>query len=60
MSEKKESCHQIMISVIDEICDKYCKYPDMYVSKNPDKEEDMLEDMMYTEICAYCPLNRLA
>ena len=60
MDEKEQSCHQIMISVIDEICDKYCKYPDMYVSKNPDMEEDMLEEMMYTEICANCPMNRLA
>ena len=59
MEEKKETCHQIMISVVDEICDNYCKYPDMYVSKHPDADEDLLEDLMYTEICAFCPLNRL-
>ena len=59
MEEKKETCHQIMINVINEICDNYCKYPDMYVSKNPDADEDFLEDLMYTEICSKCPMNRL-
>ena len=51
--------HQILIAVSDEICDKYCKYPDMYVNSHPDADADMLEDLMYTEICANCPLTRL-
>ena len=59
MEEKKETVQQIMIKVIDEMCDNYCKYPDMYVSKHPDTDEDLLEDLMYTEICSQCPLNRL-
>ena len=59
MKEMKETCHQIMISVIDDICENYCKYPDMYTSKNPDMDEDMLDDLLYTEICANCPMKRL-
>ena len=59
MDGKKETVHQIMISVIDDICDNYCKYPEMYVNKHPDADEDLLEDLMYMEICANCPMNRL-
>ena len=57
--EKKQTVHQIMIDVIDEICDKYCKYPDMMIGKNPEQEPDMLEDMLYEQYCANCPVNKL-
>ena len=59
MEEKKETVHQIMIKVIDEICDNYCKYPEMLLSKHPGEDEDMLEELLYDEYCAKCPLNRL-
>ena len=59
MEEKKESVHQIMIKVVNEICDNYCKWPDILVGKNPGEDEDMLEEMLYEQYCANCPLNRL-
>lgn len=59
MEEKKETVHEIMIKAIDEICDKYCKWPDMMQSKNPDKDEDMLDELLYDQYCAKCPLSRL-
>ena len=57
--EKKQTVHQIMIDVIDEICDKYCKYPDMMIGKSEEQEPDMLEDMLYEQYCANCPVNKL-
>ena len=59
MEEKKESVHQIMIKVVNEICDNYCKWPDILVGKNPGEDEDMLEEMLYEQYCANCPMNRL-
>lgn len=59
--ERKESCHQIMIKVVNEICDNYCKYSEMMVPKDPDPDSDMdmLEETLYLEYCSNCPLNRL-
>ena len=57
--EKKQTVHQIMIDVIDEICDKYCKYPDMMIGKSAEQEPDMLEDMLYEQYCVNCPVNKL-
>ena len=45
-----ETVHNILVEVIEEMCDKYCKYPDSY-------DED--DDMMYDERCNNCPLNKL-
>jgi len=62
MSEKEkkpESVNQIMLKVVDEICDKYCKYPDMLASSDQEAEADMLEEMLYEQYCANCPLTRL-
>ena len=57
--EKKVTVIRMLTEISDEICDKYCKYPDMYLSKNPDMDPDLLEDTMYTEICANCPLSKV-
>lgn len=56
--EGKNVCRQI-VEAVEEFCDCYCKYPDMYVSKDPDADVDMLEDHMYTEICVNCPMRKL-
>ena len=57
---KPKSIVYMLHEISNEICDHYCKYPDMYVSKHPEAyEEDLLEDMMYMEICAKCPLMRI-
>lgn len=38
-------------NIAAEICDEYCKYPDIYADKN---ELDQILD----EVCAQCPFNR--
>ena len=40
-----------------DICDNYCKYPTQYQMEHEDSEEAF--DLMTSEICAECPLNRL-
>ena len=53
---KEKTITEQMNAIIEEICDNYCKYTDQYLPKNPGDDVDMLEDMLYTEICANCPL----
>lgn len=48
---------KILDEVIKDICDKYCKFPEKYGAKYPDKEE--AEEKMMCEQCDKCPLNRL-
>ena len=55
MEDEKNICQQL-IAIADEFCDKYCKYPDMYLNKDPKADVDMLEETMYTEICSKCPM----
>lgn len=50
---------RILIEVIDEICDHYCKYQASMIPENPGDEVDMLEDMLYEQYCANCPLTKL-
>lgn len=38
-------------AVQQEMCDKYCKYPELYKGKEPDSISD--------EVCVSCPLFRL-
>lgn len=51
MEEKKAT--QIINEVIEEICNKYCKYPEQW---DEEKEGMILAD---SDICKNCPLNRL-
>lgn len=44
----------IINGVIEEICDKYCKYPAEW-----DPEEHDGQELFESEICANCPLMRL-
>lgn len=57
--DEPETISGMLIKIVDEVCMKYCKYPDMYINKNQEIDSDMLEDMMYTEICANCPLMKI-
>lgn len=59
MDREKNTVIQELQTIVDEICEKYCKYPVMYIGENPGDEVDMLEDVMYQEICANCPLMRI-
>lgn len=56
---EKNTVTQELQNIVDEMCEKYCKYPAMYIGEHPGTEVDMLEDMMYQEICANCPLMRI-
>ena len=51
MSDKQESVVNIIQKVIEEMCNKYCKFPEQY------SEED--EEKLYDEHCKNCPLNKL-
>ena len=44
--------------IVDEICDNYCKYAAQLLPKNPCDEVDALEEMLYEQYCANCPLTR--
>lgn len=48
------SAIKIIQEVIDEMCDKYCKYPNEW-----DPEEHDGQELFDSEICQNCPLNRL-
>lgn len=40
-----------------QMCEHYCKYPKQYQMEHEDSEAAF--DLMISEICAECPLNRL-
>ena len=46
---EKQTVHNILVEVIDEMCDKYCKFPEQYRG----------DDELYEKHCGGCPLNRL-
>lgn len=46
----------ILEEVKAEICEQYCKYPDLY---KRDWHKDMTEDEFIEKICGECPLHRL-
>lgn len=50
MEVKKQSISEIIEEVKCEICDNYCKYPDLFTAE----EEEVLWGM-----CEKCPLGRL-
>jgi hypothetical protein len=51
MSDKQECVVDIIRKVVEEMCDKHCKFPEQY------SEED--EEKLYEEHCNNCPLNKL-
>ena len=48
---------ELLTWIETEICDNYCKYGDVCMSKCQDPEE--AEQMLYEEYCAKCPFSRL-
>lgn len=44
---------ELLQEIADEICDKYCKYPEQW-----DEEKEGCE-LCNSDICKNCPLNRL-
>lgn len=55
--EKKITVMNLLIDVADEICDKYCKYPEICEAERKDPDE--AEDLLYGTYCANCPMNKL-
>jgi len=51
--EKIKTIAQQLEEVVEEMCDKYCKWPEMW--------DDSMEDCELSEssICQNCPLNKL-
>ena len=49
--DEEKSIAKILEEVCNEMCEKYCKYPDMY---SPEEWENVFED-----ICDNCPLMKL-
>lgn len=43
--------------IIVDICDNYCKYPDVCMAERKDTDE--AEGLLYEKYCANCPINRL-
>lgn len=56
---EKETVQKIIIKVIEEMCNSYCKYPELIRNKYKDKDPDEAEDLLYDECCENCPLNLL-
>ena len=44
---------QMLSEIIDQMCNNYCKYPDLW-----DEEAEGIE-LMDSEHCRNCPLNRI-
>ena len=53
MDVKKYRVTNIIESVVNEMCNHYCKYPDTW-----DEEKEGCE-LSESEVCANCPLNKL-
>lgn len=59
MEQEQKTIHQQLQEIVDDICENYCKYPPAYIGLHPGEDVDMIEDMMYQEICAKCPLLKI-
>ncbi|MBQ1577301.1 MAG: hypothetical protein IIZ83_10095 [Oscillospiraceae bacterium] len=54
---KEPSAVTIIADACEDICNNYCKYPDLYSARYAD--EDEANARMMEEICDHCPLNRI-
>lgn len=46
---------EILGDIEQEICDNYCKYPEICMKEQPERAEDLL----FEKYCANCQLNKL-
>lgn len=53
----EKSIAEIIEDVRTEICDDYCKYPEL--ARSMVKDIDAAEDELYRKHCDSCPLSRL-
>ena len=56
MNEGKTISEQ-MNDIVNEICDRYCKYPE--IAKMETDDPDLVDDLLYGKYCGSCPLNRI-
>lgn len=54
IDQKLKSIPQILEDIVNEMCDKYCKWPEQW------DEEAQGCELSESDVCANCPLNRLA
>ena len=60
IKDEDKNIVQQLIAIADEFCENYCKYQEKMIPENPkDEDEDMLEEMLYTEYCTKCPMRHL-
>ena len=57
MKEVQKTVTDILAEIEKEICDSYCKYPDVCMAEK--KDPDAAEDMLYQTYCVKCPFNRI-
>ena len=55
--EKPKTVSEMLIEIEDEICDRYCKYPEICISEREDPAD--AEQLLFETYCATCPLSRL-
>ena len=48
---------EILEEIEKEICDNYCKYPDVCMAEK--KDVNQAEDMLYDTYCVKCPFNKI-
>lgn len=53
-----ESVYNVLVEVIETVCDKYCKFPEEYSRKFGGDEDKALEELC-KEKCESCVLNKL-
>lgn len=46
-----------LITIAETMCDDYCKYHEIYLSRHKDPDEAY--ERMQEEVCSHCPLNDL-
>ena len=57
MDNKKEIVQSIINKVTEQICNEYCKFPELVRSEV--KDIDMAEDLLMKSYCDSCPLQRM-
>lgn len=54
---KEKSVTELLEDIAQEICDRFCKYPE--IAKTEVGDPDLADDFLYDKYCAKCPLSRL-
>lgn len=57
MKEAKISVADILQSVADQMCDKYCKWPDHCLAEKEDQYE--ADELLLGTYCDKCPMQQL-